>query len=382
VENESQKLYGASPKLFELDQLGRMFKTGRLELAPKYQRGYVWKPEKASRPVVTALCNRIVPGIVLHEITTGVYEVVDGKQRITTLLAFYLAGDDEDPNHDLETFEKLQRRVPNVTSTLSKLDENYEQLEGLTFKQLTKNRQNALAAYTIPCVIVPFNTPKHEVFSVYEDINSGGEDLKAQQLRRAVFYGPYIELLDRLVQNEDFQCIRDPKSFRAHNYHLDPKESDRELVLRAFAFKNRWTDYTRPIKKFLNSELEAFEQMDEKTSAVKLTQMEDEFKWVMRVWRNVFGASDGAFRKWEQGKSGLWGWGKTIVSIPLWDALYPVLAELRVSRNHPESVYSEYSDKIMSKLQELFESGELELSGALTVIKFSSRKDTLSGALR
>jgi len=39
------------------------------------QRGYVWKAERASRLIVTALCNRIVPGIVLHEKTKGVYEV-------------------------------------------------------------------------------------------------------------------------------------------------------------------------------------------------------------------------------------------------------------------------------------------------------------------
>mmetsp|Transcript_38888 Transcript_38888/g.65383 ORF Transcript_38888/g.65383 Transcript_38888/m.65383 type:complete len:303 (+) Transcript_38888:11-919(+) len=215
----------------------------------------------------------------------------------------------------------------------------------------------------------------------YKDINSGGEDLSAQQLRRAAWYGPYIELLDRLAHNEDFQCIRDPKSFNSRNYKVDLKENDRELVLRAFAFKNRWMDYTRPIKKFLNSELDAFEQMDEKTRNSKLAQMEDEFKWVMRVWRNVFGASDGAFRKWEQGKSGLWGWGNSTVSKPLWDVMYLVLAELRISHKHPESVYLEHSDKIMSKLIQLFESGELELSG-LTVTKFASRKDTMSQALK
>lgn len=97
TEMESNVLYGNTPKMCDLDQLAGWVRRDRLDLSPKYQRGYVWKEGRASRLVVTALCNRIVPGIVLHEVQKGTYEVVDGKQRLTTLLSFYLAG--EDPNY-------------------------------------------------------------------------------------------------------------------------------------------------------------------------------------------------------------------------------------------------------------------------------------------
>eukprot|EP00961_Rhodomonas_salina_P200585 2705765-Rhodomonas_salina.1 len=290
-----------------------MYKKGRLNLAPKYQRGYVWKPERASRLVVTALCNRLVPGIVLHEFGKGKFEVVDGKQRLTTLLAFFLAG--EDP----PMFDQLKAQVPGITNTLTKLDENYDDLNGLTFEQLTTDRKCALASYTIPCTIVQYLTPKAEVFSCYEDINSGGEDLNSQQLRRAVYYGPYIQLLDALVKVEDFQAIRDPKKFRAGGYELDPKESDRELILRAFAFNRNWRQYKRPMKKFLNAELEAVDAMDEKKQEEFLARAKEEFLWVMKVWRAVF--SDGAFRAWSANKDGVWGWSNA-VSTPLWDVLY------------------------------------------------------------
>ena len=50
-----------------------------------------------------------------------------------------------------------------------------------------------------------------QVFAAYEDINSGGEDLKAQQLRRAAYFGAYIELLDKLAANAEFQAVRDPR---------------------------------------------------------------------------------------------------------------------------------------------------------------------------
>lgn len=37
--------------------------------------------------------------------------------------------------------------------TLTKLDENYESLEGLMYNDLSTERQNALASYTIACTI-------------------------------------------------------------------------------------------------------------------------------------------------------------------------------------------------------------------------------------
>ncbi len=78
-ELESEKLYGNSPRLCELDNLANWLRRGKLNIAPKYQRGYVWKADRASRLVVTVLCNRIVPAIVLHERSKGIYDVVGKK---------------------------------------------------------------------------------------------------------------------------------------------------------------------------------------------------------------------------------------------------------------------------------------------------------------
>jgi hypothetical protein len=49
----------------------------------------------------------------------------------------------------------------------------------------------------------------------------------------------------------------------AGTYTLDPKESDREMILRAFAFNRGWQRYSRPAKTFLNMELERFEELDD-----------------------------------------------------------------------------------------------------------------------
>ena len=107
-EVESQVLHHVTPNAKSLDSLALWLEKGKLNLYPKYQRKYVWKEDKASRLVVTALCGRIVPAVTMHEVAKGRYDMVDGKQRLSTLLAFYLAGEKPD------LFTKLVRdkKVP------------------------------------------------------------------------------------------------------------------------------------------------------------------------------------------------------------------------------------------------------------------------------
>jgi len=75
-----------------VQSLSFLLTEGRLDLAPDFQRGFVWKTPKQSRLIATALCNRLMPGVVLDEEKKGQFNVVDGVQRISTMLAFYLAG--------------------------------------------------------------------------------------------------------------------------------------------------------------------------------------------------------------------------------------------------------------------------------------------------
>jgi hypothetical protein len=75
-ELESEKLYGLASKQVEIDQIASWVKKEKLNLFPEYQRDYVWKPEKASRLIVTVLCNRHVPPVVLHEKKRGVFTML------------------------------------------------------------------------------------------------------------------------------------------------------------------------------------------------------------------------------------------------------------------------------------------------------------------
>jgi len=367
LEKESDKLYGLGTKQSDLCDIAAKLARGKLNLFPPYQRSYVWKPDKASRLIATVLCSRFVPPIVLHEKVKGEFDVVDGKQRLTSLLGFYLNREGAEPAKDPVIREKLDTILPQL-KTLSKLDESYQELNGLSFDELSDERKGAFESYSITYVIIPFGTPKADVFE-----DSGGEDLTAQQVRRAVYHGPYTKLLDDLATKcEDFHAVRDPKAFKEGNYEPCPKDSDRELILRAFAFRANGDSFKPSLKKFLNREMTLTDNMEERNARdqseieQKLQEQLKEFEEVMKIARSLFEEKKGFPRKKSTGK----------IENSWWDAMYCVLAETLKRYKRVDLIRAK--DTIQERLQTSMDEGFFSITDNVTsASKFIDRKREL-----
>ena len=57
-------------------------------IQPEYQRGFVWKEPKCSKLIETMLLKLPFQEVWLHEQASGIAEVIDGQQRLTTIKAF------------------------------------------------------------------------------------------------------------------------------------------------------------------------------------------------------------------------------------------------------------------------------------------------------
>ena len=59
-----------------------------LNLTPDFQRGLVWKTKQKSELIESILMGIPLPLIYVKEDEKGVYLIVDGKQRLSTLFSF------------------------------------------------------------------------------------------------------------------------------------------------------------------------------------------------------------------------------------------------------------------------------------------------------
>ncbi|WP_161952644.1 DUF262 domain-containing protein [Actinoplanes sp. TFC3] len=176
-----------------------------------FQRGLVWKKKQMDRFIESILLGYPVPGIFLVELTDRRYLVLDGQQRMTTLHAF----------------KNGQYRS---TQGLSKFSLRYvgDEFKGHTYENLDpKSKRVFDNTFIQATIIVPKGAEgKRGVYSLFERINSGGTNLKPQQIRVALYAGATVNFVRKLNRDSNWREI-----FGPHNRDL----KDHELILRAIA---------------------------------------------------------------------------------------------------------------------------------------------------
>lgn len=191
-----------------------------------FQRRFVWTRAQMDRFVESLLLGLPVPGIFLvKEEPSNIFLVLDGQQRLRTLAAFY------------------RGQTGGSTYRLRYVG---DQFRGRSYGTLEPEDRRRLDNAIIHATIVRQDQPSNDQSSIYlifERLNTGGTQLQPQEIRVALYSGPFINLLRELNGNTAWRALLGVKSARL---------KDQELILRFFAMLHRSDKYRRPMKDFLN----------------------------------------------------------------------------------------------------------------------------------
>ncbi len=234
------------------------WELGQLILPP-IQREYVWDNGKASRLAESLILNIPVPVIYLAENQQAKYEIIDGHQRVRSVVRF----------------------MKNEFS-LSGLAVLHE-YKGLRFHQLPEKEQRFLRMRTLRAIIISIDSHPNMKFEIFERLNTGAISLNAQELRNSIYRGPFNELLRRLAKDEKFRSLVGSKNPRK-------RMVDEELLLRFFALRERLSAYRTPLKRFLNTFMTERRELDDTDAA----SMIDAFNHAMNCLEVTLGTA--AFR--------------------------------------------------------------------------------------
>lgn len=208
---------------------------------PFYQRRYVWKIEQASRLIESFLMGLPVPQVFLYVNAEDQLEVIDGQQRIMSVKYFFEGLFGEPDNQSRRQVFKLKG-----------LSERSE-YNGKTFAELSAKDQRKLRNSTLRAINIKQLKPSlrnDSVFHIFQRLNTGGTQLKPQEIRNAVYRGNIVDSLKELNATPGWQKILGIKK-------PDRNQKDIELVLRLFALFQTWGDYEKPMLKFLNNQMDA-----------------------------------------------------------------------------------------------------------------------------
>jgi hypothetical protein len=159
-----------------------------------FQREFVWRKPQADRFIESLLLGLPVPGIFLVKEPNGKHLVLDGQQRLRTLENFYSG-----------LFQGKEFSLENVQ----------DQWRQKTYKTIHPDDRRRLDDSIIHATIVRQDEPTEDQSSIYlifERLNSGGTFLQPQEIRVALYHGPFAALLSKMSDNSHWRALRQEES--------------------------------------------------------------------------------------------------------------------------------------------------------------------------
>ena len=239
--------YGAD---YPVSSLVERLRKGAV-FVPEYQRGYVWNRRRASRFVESLLLGLPVPGIFLtRDGETQQLLIVDGQQRLKTLLFFY------------DGVFKPDAREFSLSLSTPSSDEPGSPYEGLTYEGLRSADQLRLDDSIIHATIIRQDAPDVDelsaTYDIFERLNTETDQLRPQEIRTCVYHGRFVGFLSELNELPAWRTL-------FGRVRPDKRMRDQELLLRFLALYSSGGGYRKPMKKFLNTFMGAHRDADNQT---------------------------------------------------------------------------------------------------------------------
>lgn len=270
----------ATPNDFNVMTINSFIESGAIQI-PGFQRNFVWDIKKASKLIESLLLGLPVPQLFLYESGRNKFLVIDGQQRMMSIYYFMkkrfprnekraeirkiFAENDGIPEGIIENDEYFQ---PFKLSLSKASDNKKSKFHGLNYATLS-DYKTQLDLRPIRNIVVKQNSPKDDDSSIYEifnRLNSGGVNLKPQEIRGCLYHSSFYSMLSRLNYNPSWR-----KVLKMENLDLHMK--DVELLLRCFAMAHEYKGYKPSLANFLNN----FSKLAKTFTEEKINYLEELF---------------------------------------------------------------------------------------------------------
>jgi hypothetical protein len=207
----AQRLVKTDAYQMSVGEIVNMYKDGEFVINPDFQRLFRWEIGQKSKLVESLLLGIPIPSIFVFEKDDSTWELIDGLQRISTLLEFM--GELKDP----VTKELTPPIALVATKYLPSLDKAVWERSG-SVTDVAAEEQNPLASpqqlaikrsrLSVEILKRPSdNTTKYDLF---QRLNAGGIAANAQELRNCIVImvnSDYAAFMRRLAESQPFLTV-------------------------------------------------------------------------------------------------------------------------------------------------------------------------------
>lgn len=298
-----------------------------INLSPDFQRkGDLWSLEQQSRLIESLMLKIPIPTFYFNAADDDKWTVIDGLQRLSTFENFLVGKEDSNGNLVKKELTGLQYM---------------KDFNGFTFDELPRQYIRRIKETPIVAYTVERGTPDTIVYNIFQRINTGGLELKPQEIRQALYVGKATELLKRMAESDSF--------LEATQYSINPdRMADCEYANRFVAFTELDIhEYKGNIDDFLRKSLKKINQYSDD----EIKNIEESFVHVMTYCTKIFGKY--AFRKFNK------DWRRGPINKALFESWSLVLSNLT---SEELDLLVERKEKLLKALQNKLQENDYSLA--------------------
>lgn len=271
-----------------LGELTSLYTDGDLIVHPEFQRFFRWDDLQKSRLVESILLGIPLPSIFVAASKSGEWELVDGLQRVSTLLQ--LQGLLKNSEGEL-----VERLTLSATKYLPALEGRFwpknSEEEELPLALASAQRRD-IKRSRIDVQIIQRDSSSETKYDLFQRLNSYGSQLTTQELRSCMLVSvdpQFLRWVEELARYSGFR-----NSVQIPDRLID-EQYDIELVLRFLILHNSPNIRAKDLKNFSS-------YLDDKTIALASaplktrTTLESTFKRTFDIISDS--CADNAFRRW------------------------------------------------------------------------------------
>ncbi len=248
--NEQKRKVDFNSYDMSVKELISMVNDEIINIAPEYQRQFRWDDKRQSTLIESVFLGIPVPSLFMATNNDGTWEVIDGVQRLSSIINFAA-------EIDSIARKKIVKESPLQLKELNKL----HSFNNKCFVELPRSLQIDFLLKPIKITTLSDKSDKSVRFDLFERLNTGGIKLSDQEIRSCIYRGEFNEFVKELSKNEDFnKVIKLPQK-------SENDGTKEELVLRFFAYLNYRNYFVHSVVGFLNQYMdEACKNFDYKNS--------------------------------------------------------------------------------------------------------------------
>jgi len=239
---DSRTSFQSEEYSMSVGELVNLYKDEEIIIRPEYQRLFRWEEKQKVRLIESFLLGIPIPPIFVYQDENGKWELVDGLQRVSTIL---------------QLFGTLRTNTNELVLTATKY---LPHLDGYTWSTLPQPLKLQIKRSKITVKIILSTSDRRAKFEVFQRLNTGGSQASNQEIRNNI-----MVMVDRdkyvwFEQLSNFEPFRNTISLterqEGEQYHM-------ELLLRFIALLNNDYDPKKDVGEFLDDVNEDLLKIDE-----------------------------------------------------------------------------------------------------------------------